>query len=236
MGTYRFDQLFNPSSVCVVGASPRAGSVAGLVLKAVRAGYGGRLNAVNPKYDVVDAVACAPSLRRLEDPTDLVIVAVPPKAVESVIRDAIAAKAGAAIILTAGLGSGPGSIRDRIASNGLLNERRFVNGEQRALLVYGCEIDGEAPASVVRRLINIPGADHVVLKGNSRTVSGLYQLAPEAFQKLGPTSAILDLETISKVLGSTRVSDTSGDPVPKRCGDRLSGAAQQSEADPAPPA
>lgn len=36
MGTYRLDQLFNRSSVAVVGASPDAGSLGGLVMKGMR--------------------------------------------------------------------------------------------------------------------------------------------------------------------------------------------------------
>jgi acetyltransferase len=115
MGTYRLDKLFNPASVAVVGASPRAGSLGGLVLKALRSGgYGGRLDAVNPGYDAVDGVACAPSLTRLDAPTDLAIIVAPPQAVESVIRDAVSAQAKAAIILTAGLGGGPGSVAEDV--------------------------------------------------------------------------------------------------------------------------
>lgn len=115
--------------------------------------------------------------------------------------------------------------RDRVASNGSLNERRFVNNEGRVLLVYGCVIDGEAPVSVLRRLMtNIPGADRVVIKGYPRTVRGLHQLAPDAMHKLGPTSAILDVEQMRKVLVTVPASANAVDPRPTRCGDANFGA------------
>lgn len=121
--------------------------------------------------------------------------------------------------------------RDRVAPNGSLNERRFVDREGRFLLVYGCVIDGEAPVSVFRRLLtNLVGTDRVVIKGYPRTVRGLHQLAPDALHKLGPTSAILDIEQMRKVLASAPASATTVDPWPKRCGDANFGAPQRSTA------
>jgi acetyltransferase len=111
MGTYRLDHLFGPSGVAVVGASPRPGSLGGLVLKAILSGgYRGRVAAVNPKHREVEGAPCAASLAGLAEPPDLVIVATPPDAVTDVVGEAVAVGAKAAVILTAGLGNGPGSV------------------------------------------------------------------------------------------------------------------------------
>jgi acetyltransferase len=117
MGVYRLDRLFAPDRVAVAGASPKAGSLGGLVLDAIRAGgYSGRLDAINPKRREVDGVPCAASLGHLASPPDLVVVATPPHAVEDVIRDAARAGVKTAIVLTAGLGAGPRSIAANIVT------------------------------------------------------------------------------------------------------------------------
>jgi len=115
MSTYRLHKLFEPASVAVVGASPRHGALGGVVLRALQqGGYTGTLTAVNPKHDRVLGVPCVASLGRLGAGPDLVIVTTPPHAVAGVIEDAIRASAQTAIVLTAGLGHGPGSVIDGI--------------------------------------------------------------------------------------------------------------------------
>ncbi len=115
MSTYRLHKLFEPASVAVVGASPRDGALGGVVLRALQqGGYKGALTAINPKHDHVLGVPCVASLDRLGVAPDLVIVTTPAHAVAGVIDDAVRADAQAAIVLTAGLGHGPGSIADNI--------------------------------------------------------------------------------------------------------------------------
>jgi acetyltransferase len=115
MSIYRFDKLFAPASVAVVGASPRAGSLGGIVLQSLRSsGYKGDVRAVNPKHREVFGVPCAPSLGALDPAPDLAVVAAPAEQVEIVIREAAEAGVCAAIILTAGLGAGEGSIAQSV--------------------------------------------------------------------------------------------------------------------------
>jgi acetyltransferase len=115
MSTYRFSSVFAPGSIAVVGASETAGSLGGIVLQAIRdGGFPGAIHAVNPRRRAVFGVPCHRSLAAIGAAVDLVVVATPAHAVAGVIDDAAAAGAGAAIILTAGLGRGPGSIAEAV--------------------------------------------------------------------------------------------------------------------------
>ena len=111
MSTYRLAQLFAPRSIAVVGGSPRATSPGRAVLKNLRGGgFGGAIHLVNPHYDSIEGVAAVKSYAALPGTPDIAVIAVPPPAVASVVRDAAAKGTAAAIILTAGLGHGAGSI------------------------------------------------------------------------------------------------------------------------------
>ncbi len=115
MSTYRFTSLLEPKSVAVVGASETAGSLGGLVLKAIRdGGFAGATLPVNPKYRTVFGLACSRSLASVEGPIDLAVIATPAASIPGVIADAAAARVQAAVILTAGLGRGEGSIAEAV--------------------------------------------------------------------------------------------------------------------------
>ncbi|NWG23576.1 MAG: bifunctional acetate--CoA ligase family protein/GNAT family N-acetyltransferase [Pseudorhodoplanes sp.] len=110
MSTYRLDRLLAPRSIAVVGASPRDKSVGGAVLRNLRdGGFSGPLAVVNPAYAEIDGLPTVTSLSALPSAPDVVVVTVPPQAVPQVVQDAAEIGASAAIIITAGLGHGPGS-------------------------------------------------------------------------------------------------------------------------------
>jgi acetyltransferase len=111
MSTYRLERLFAPRSIVVVGGSPRDTSPGRAVLKNLRnGGFAGTVHLVNPHYDSIEGVTAVKSYDALPGTPDVAVIAVPPDAVASVVRAAAAKKTAAAIILTAGLGHGPGSI------------------------------------------------------------------------------------------------------------------------------
>jgi acyl-CoA synthetase (NDP forming)/GNAT superfamily N-acetyltransferase len=95
--------LLAPRSVAVVGAGRRPGGVGHEVLQAL-VGYGftGPVYPVNPHATAVAGVPAYRSLAELPGPAELVVVAVPADRVAGVLRDAPAAGARAAVILTAG--------------------------------------------------------------------------------------------------------------------------------------
>lgn len=112
------DAVFEPRSIAVVGASELPGSLGRTVFKnLVDAGFTGRLDAVNLKAGVVFGRPSVGSLKDLPEPPDLVVIAVPARAVEPIIDDCAAVGAGAAIILSAGfeqLGADAKGIQRRI--------------------------------------------------------------------------------------------------------------------------
>ena len=114
MSTYRLEKLFAPRSIAVVGGSPRDTSPGRAVLKNLRSGgFSGAIHLVNPHYDSLEGIAAVKSCDSLPDTPDIVVIGVPPAGVPSVVRDAAAKGAAVAIILTAGLGHGPGSLADQ---------------------------------------------------------------------------------------------------------------------------
>jgi len=109
MSTYRLDCLLSPRSVAVVGASPREHSVGRKILRNLRAaGFEGAIHLVNPKYPEIEGLAAIKDVSALPA-TDLLIVASPAPTVAGIIAAAAAKGVGAGIIITAGLGHGPGS-------------------------------------------------------------------------------------------------------------------------------
>lgn len=142
MSTYGFDKLMRPASVAIVGASPRAGSLGGIVLDAVLAGgYEGAVSAVNPKHGMIGRTPCVPSLASLPEPPDLVVVATPAHAVPNVIRDAAACGARAAVVLTAGLGRGPGSLGEAVRRQAHAAGLRMVGPNCLGLMSPGAKLN-----------------------------------------------------------------------------------------------
>ncbi|WP_230531235.1 bifunctional acetate--CoA ligase family protein/GNAT family N-acetyltransferase [Microvirga roseola] len=127
MSTYRLDKIFAPRSVAVVGASPRPGSLGLTFLRnLMEGGFKGAIYPVNPHHDEIEGKPCYRSLAKLPETPDLVIVAVPPKGVLDVIEEAGRRGVSAAIIATAGLGYGEGSLSNEVMRAARRNGLRIV--------------------------------------------------------------------------------------------------------------
>ena len=71
------NRLLSPSSVAVVGASSKPGSVAGTILaNLIDCGFSGKLLPVNPKYEEVLGLPCTATIDGLPDDVDLVVLAI----------------------------------------------------------------------------------------------------------------------------------------------------------------
>ena len=69
---HRLQPLLAPCSIALVGASLRAESAGNdMVLQLLQSGFGGRVYAVNPKYNQVAGIPCYPSLSDLPETVDL---------------------------------------------------------------------------------------------------------------------------------------------------------------------
>jgi len=100
---HRLAPLLTPSSVALIGASPKAGSVGQGMIQTIRGGgYGGRLHFINPSYPEIDGQPCYPSIADLPEPVDLVVLGVANARLEQSLAQAIAAGARAATIFASG--------------------------------------------------------------------------------------------------------------------------------------
>lgn len=98
------DRLFRPSTVAVVGASPRAKSIGNLVMRnLVAGGFKGAIYPVNPHHSEVEGRPVVPSVEHLPLAPDLAVICTPPATVPDIVRGLGAHGTRAAIVLTAGL-------------------------------------------------------------------------------------------------------------------------------------
>jgi len=106
-------RLLHPSSIAVVGASRRAGTVGHALLQHLaRCGFTGDLLAVHPEATELLGVTSVPNLRQSPWPVDLAIVAVPAEAVPGVLEDAAAAGVIGLVVVSGGFAdSGADGIR-----------------------------------------------------------------------------------------------------------------------------
>src|SRR5690606_39107007 len=110
VSTYALDAVFNPSSVALVGASPRERSLGRLVLRQLLdGGFAGPVGVVNARYPEIEGVRTVRGMRELDFRHELVLFAVPPGDVAKTAAAAADCGARAVVVLTRGMGSGPGS-------------------------------------------------------------------------------------------------------------------------------
>ncbi len=103
MRKHRLHKVFEPESVALVGASERPLSVGGQILdKLISSDYKGALYPVNSAHDRVRGLHCYASIREIDHPVDLVVIAIPAAAVAQVLRECGEHGVGAAIIISAG--------------------------------------------------------------------------------------------------------------------------------------
>lgn len=107
------DAMLSAKSVAIVGASPRPGSFgARMIIEAKRSSA--RMHLVNPRYQDIDGIACAPSLAALDEEVDLVLLGVPDAALAAEVGAAAAAGVRGAVVF--GTAHSPG-LREAITAS-----------------------------------------------------------------------------------------------------------------------
>ncbi|MGX9430099.1 MULTISPECIES: bifunctional acetate--CoA ligase family protein/GNAT family N-acetyltransferase [Bradyrhizobium] len=113
MSTYRLNHLLSPRSVALVGASPREGSVGRAIVQNISGGkFKGQFGVVNSRHAEIAGVATVGSIAELPFVPELVVITAPAAAVPGIVDDAGQRGATGAVIITAGLGHGPGSLAE----------------------------------------------------------------------------------------------------------------------------
>jgi acetyltransferase len=104
MSIRHLDQLFDPTSVAVIGASPRADSVGATVWRNLReGGFAGPRWAVNPKHREIGSEPVFARVADLPAAPELAVICTPPATVPPLIGELGAKGTRAVIVLTAGL-------------------------------------------------------------------------------------------------------------------------------------
>ncbi len=105
MSTRYLENLFNPASIVVIGASERSNSLGGMVLRNLMGGgYPGRLLVVNQNdYDNVHGVPCVRKVAKMDFSPELAIICTPPDTVAKTIKRLGEAGVRTAIVMTGGM-------------------------------------------------------------------------------------------------------------------------------------
>ena len=96
-------RLLAPSSVAVVGASRRPGTIGHAVLRNLLAGdFSGPVYPINPSASAVAGVRAYGNLREVPDCVDLAVLVVPADQVLSVVHDCVAKQVQGLVVISAG--------------------------------------------------------------------------------------------------------------------------------------
>src|SRR3954468_6715479 len=124
----KVDALLNPRNVVIVGATDKPGNWPQRVWRNLkRYGYAGAVYPLNPTRDSVWDVRCYRAFADLPEKPDHLVVLAPAKTVCATLRDAAAAGARSATVMTSGFDEAPdeagqklaGDLRRVIAETGL---------------------------------------------------------------------------------------------------------------------
>ena len=101
----QIESLLNPRNVVIAGASDKPGNWSPRVLRNLkRYHFAGPIYPLNPTRDDVWDMRCYRSFKDLPEPPDHVVVLVPSPYVPDMLREAAAAGARSATVITAGFG------------------------------------------------------------------------------------------------------------------------------------
>ncbi|MFH1642022.1 MAG: acetate--CoA ligase alpha subunit [Nanoarchaeota archaeon] len=88
MSVKKLDRLFNPSTIAVIGATSKKGSVGySLIKNLIGASYEGIVYPVNPNRKSILGVKAYPSVGRIPDKIDLAIIATPAKTIQEIVKE-----------------------------------------------------------------------------------------------------------------------------------------------------
>jgi acetyltransferase len=148
MSTYRLERLFAPRSIALAGASPRDGSVGRKILHNLRtAGFAGPIHIVNPRHREIDGIATVAHFEQLPDVPDLAVIAAPPPTIPGLVEAAGTKGCAGAVIITAGLGHGPGSLAQAAAQTARAHGLRLIGPNCLGVMVPGARLNASFAAS-----------------------------------------------------------------------------------------
>ena len=165
MSTYRLKNLLAPHSVALVGASPRHGSVGRAILNNIRkAQFKGEFGLVNPRYHEIDGVATVGSIAKLAFAPELVVLTAPARTIAGLIDEAGRRGAAGAVIVSAGLGQGPGSLADAAERAAQKYGMRLIGPNCLGIMMPGVSLNASFSA-------HMPAAGNLALISQSGAIA-----------------------------------------------------------------
>jgi acetyltransferase len=165
MSTYRLKNLLSPRSVALVGASPRPASVGRAILGNIRkANFGGEFGLVNPRHAAIDGVATTETLGKLAFAPELVVITAPAKAVPGLVDEAGLCGAAGAVIVSAGLGHGPGSLAEAAEHSAKKYGMRLIGPNCLGIMMPGANLNASFSA-------HMPAAGNLALISQSGAIA-----------------------------------------------------------------
>ena len=151
MSTYRLKNLLSPTSVALVGGSPRPGSVGRAMLGNIRqSGFKGDVGLVNSRHADIDGFA---AVRRLDDlpfVPELVVLTAPAAAIPGLIDEAGACGTAGALLISAGLGHGAGSLADAAKRAAQKYGMRLIGPNCLGIMMPGVSLNASFAAHMPR--------------------------------------------------------------------------------------
>jgi len=123
------NSLFNPKSICIIGASENSLFVKNMVRNLEFQGFGGRLYMVNPKYKSVFGYASYPTVLDIPEDVENAVFLVPAKLAVEAVRQCAKKGVKSVIIVTSGF-----SENGRVEGNKLQEEIKEIAFKNEILL------------------------------------------------------------------------------------------------------
>ncbi|MDN3277232.1 bifunctional acetate--CoA ligase family protein/GNAT family N-acetyltransferase [Frankia sp. RB7] len=165
MSTYRLKNLLSPRSVALVGASSRPVSVGRAVLENIRkAEFKGLFGLVNPRHAEIGGVAAVSSLEQLPFVPELVVITAPAREVPEIIDQAGRRGSAGALIVSAGLGHGPGSLQEATIAAARKYGMRLIGPNCLGIMMPGASLNASFAA-------HMPAAGNLALISQSGAIA-----------------------------------------------------------------
>ena len=151
MSTYRLSSLLSPRSVALVGGSPRQNSVGRAILQNIKsAGFEGKLGLVNSSYSEIVGIPSVRHLNQLPFVPELVILTAPRETIAELVGQAGQLGAAGALIITSGLGRGPGSLSEQVEQIAHRDGLRLIGPNCLGIMMPGARLNASFSAHMPR--------------------------------------------------------------------------------------
>jgi acetyltransferase len=152
MSTYRLGNVLAPRSVALVGASSRQGSLGAAILQNIRtSGFAGQIGIVNPRHREIGGMKTASHIDGLPFAPELVVVTAPAREIPGIVDAAGKRGAAGAVIVSAGLGHGPGSIAEATDRAARTHRMRLIGPNCLGIMMPAVGLNASFAAHMPRR-------------------------------------------------------------------------------------